>query len=204
VIYESFKRGLMPTNTIVKKAETGLYRLSIVYCLAGSPNNLLLWSHYASAHTGICIAFGVEVYLQSLCIRFDDPALKNLGALYMDDYLPTSKVHYSGDRPQAYSIFRGSADDIRPFLITKSKEWSYEEERRIVVPHSNLLPKKIRLHKSSIKSVCFGANITETYKKRVVDVLREEFWTKSYPVKIYQAVCSSTKYELDLIEQSIS
>jgi len=122
----------------------------------------------------------------------------------MDDYLPTSKVHYSGDRPQAYSIFRGSADDIRPFLITKSKEWSYEEERRIVVPHSNLLPKKIRLHKSSIKSVCFGANITETYKKRVVDVLREEFWTKSYPVKIYQAVCSSTKYELDLIEQSIS
>ena len=37
-----------------------------VYCLCEKPDNLLMWSHYASAHQGICLQFDIKKFLSEI------------------------------------------------------------------------------------------------------------------------------------------
>ena len=79
-----------------------------IYCLTPDPLSILMWSHYAADHTGICLEF----HLSNLLFN------KVMGVVYQEEFpaiLPEemySRVH-----------------DV---LLTKAKCWSYEEEFRLL------------------------------------------------------------------------
>lgn len=78
-----------------------------ILCLTEDPLNILMWSHYAQNHTGICIGFDTG----------ESP------------FSSAKQITYSEERPKA--DFE-SDDLIEHVLLTKSQHWKYEKEWRIL------------------------------------------------------------------------
>lgn len=90
----------------VKKNADERWRL---YCLSPSPLISLMWSHYACGHTGICLEFDTaNLYPRAI-----------------------NKVSYSRVLPK--HRLRGASDTWpRELFLTKSTDWSYEDEYRLM------------------------------------------------------------------------
>lgn len=91
-------------------------------CFSETPDNQLMWGHYADGCRGICVEY-------NLCWLDDDTeALKRLLPVHYTDAKKVKEkptfIHYIEDDP-CTSLF-----------ITKSNEWSYEKEWRIILPTS--------------------------------------------------------------------
>ena len=89
------------------KGSTGLL------CFSRNWDNLLLWSHYAVSHTGLCLGFDIPDHSEGASNHMD--------------------VQY---QPNLLKI--GNLKEIRPdlayrLLSTKHESWSYEQEVRIFV-----------------------------------------------------------------------
>jgi Protein of unknown function (DUF2971) len=80
-----------------------------IYCVTPLPGSTLMWSHYGDNHKEICLEFGV-----------DNPLFATAQSVR---YLSS----YPGWSPHA--VMESSARDI---LLTKSDDWKYEHEYRII------------------------------------------------------------------------
>jgi hypothetical protein len=77
-----------------------------IYCLTTIPDSTLMWSHYARNHTGICLEFAVDNPL----FRLARP------------------VRYRTTYPE----FAPARHEALELVLTKSKDWIYENEFRLV------------------------------------------------------------------------
>ncbi len=111
-----------------------------VYCLASKPNNLLMWSHYADYHKGLCLEFDLT----------KDP----------DTFTFLSKVKYDDTYPQVNYI---KDQDVIPILMHKSTVWKYEEEWRVI--KTNFADKLVDVKEEALTGVVFGCKIDEVDEK---------------------------------------
>ena len=79
-----------------------------IYCLTPIPTSTLMWSHYAKNHTGICLEYSLE----------NNKLFPN-----------ACKVEYRTEYPSLSPV---TLKDHRQLLLTKSADWSYEEEFRLL------------------------------------------------------------------------
>lgn len=92
-----------------------------VSCFTTNPNSVVMWSHYASQHTGICIEFN-ESSIRS--------SPKFLGLVH-----PVRYAKQLFDLTQVFSPLTPDKDNaFFPIIAAchKSEEWSYEKEWRLV------------------------------------------------------------------------
>jgi hypothetical protein len=75
-------------------------------------DDILMWSHYADAHRGICLRFSPT--------RFDWKELL------------VFPVEYSADRPILHLANQDMQEWARVSLLTKAEHWSYEMEWRTI------------------------------------------------------------------------
>jgi hypothetical protein len=137
-----------------------------VLSLTETQDNLLMWSHYSGQHTGMVIEFDESHSF------FDE--LKITG----DNSLLFHRVKYSDIRPNWKTIKHRKMQDI---MLTKSSEWSYEKEVRIVKAFSDAkrtipkLPYDICLFDmpaTAIKRVILGARVSPADTDRIKNILR--------------------------------
>lgn len=113
-----------------------------IYCLTPHPDSTLMWSHYAHHHRGICLEFGTEssVFGAAMAVR------------YHRTY-PVWHPH------------RLLADESVDVLLSKSDDWKYEHEYRVVGVRSPFCPAglsieanedRLRLPPGALKSVIIG------------------------------------------------
>ena len=78
-------------------------------------DSLLLWSHYAGAHQGICLEFDAE----------------------NDDFGSALEIQYSDDYPSMDFFDRDPDRLLKSMILTKASDWQYESEYRLItkVPH---------------------------------------------------------------------
>lgn len=81
-----------------------------IFCMSKRYDHLLMWSHYAESHTGLCIAFSEEN-------RFFERAQR---ITYTEAYPNLSYLHTSQD------------ELTTAMLLTKADVWAYEEEWRVI------------------------------------------------------------------------
>lgn len=84
-----------------------------IYCLTPRPSSTLRWSHYADNHRGLCLEFATDNELFRCAQR----------VVYLSDY-PVWQPHTL------------LATRIEEALLTKSDDWHYEEEYRVVARRS--------------------------------------------------------------------
>jgi hypothetical protein len=83
-----------------------------VYSLSELSNDILMWSHYASSHRGICLVFAGEMFPNDVVERIIYP--------------------WNNEYPKA-DIFTSKQDEQRDaILLTKAKHWEYEREWRVI------------------------------------------------------------------------
>ena len=140
-----------------------------VLCLSESGTVPLMWSHYAESHSGVALGYDSSVHPFS-------------------EALP---VKYSKLRPSVDSTVHSQTEILENTLFTKSEDWAYECEWRIVMTSG---PGKYQIPKETLKSIILGALATN-------DLLREILeWVRSlpHPVEIHRASTSSKTFELEV------
>jgi hypothetical protein len=91
-----------------------------VYCMTEVRDSIVMWSHYASLHTGFCLEF-----------RTDDPFFSQVHPVEYakTNELPCVNVLLNWDKATS-----AHAEG----LLTKAKEWAYEREWRIIDPMNSV------------------------------------------------------------------
>ena len=100
-----------------------------ITCLSEAPDSILMWSHYANNHRGFCVAYNLLDLNQKL-------------------HFSAVPVFYTQDRVclQSLSLDRDKLDKetMRLFIksiTSKSTDWSYEKEWRIIRDEAACGPK---------------------------------------------------------------
>jgi hypothetical protein len=103
-----------------------------VISLTETHRNLLMWSHYASSHKGVCVGYEVDFFEKLEKDEFN--VMPNLKAI---KYLPERVIYDSKrfDLDQQINT-SDSLDSIINAMMKKSDEWIYEKEHRCIVPFS--------------------------------------------------------------------
>ena len=130
---DSIDRVVTDVNGKIKDIITN----SGILSLSRDASNLLLWAHYADDHKGVCIEFERNEYN----LLGNDGATKQV--IYTKSYPSFSKVDFT--KNEVFNV-------VQKILWTKSVDWSYEEEWRVIVSKGGIvndIPGKI-------KSITFG------------------------------------------------
>lgn len=145
-----------------------------VYCLSEKKDDLLMWSHYSSSHTGICIEF--------------DASKK--GTLFWE----AMKVCYEEDYPIVNLMDLNKPEEYRKAFLTKSTHWKYEEERRILKNEEKGGPGIYKFPPELLTGVILGVRISEENKNKVIE------WVSKYPttITVFQSKLNNRKYQLDI------
>lgn len=165
IIKSKYEKFIKNKNDDIKNKLRSKYKIC---SLTEHFDNILMWSHYANFHKGICI-------------KYDTNELK--------DYL--YNVNYAKNILDLTNMIRLDSPDINIFeklmMITKSKIWQYEDEWRIVIDQKLIKNNK---YKATPVGIYLGTNISKQSRGRVINKAREK------NLEIYELAMDYTKYKL--------
>lgn len=92
----------------LRAAHDRMYRRTVMACFSASPDSPVMFAHYASGHTGLCLTYEV------------DPK----------DFFP---VAYRDEIPTVGIFGHDPKEIVRARLCTKHSDWAYEREHRLVL-----------------------------------------------------------------------
>lgn len=151
-----------------------------VLCLSSKFNSPLMWSHYADQHRGVCIEYDVSIAPLSRLhkVSYGTPRVVSASLLH-DLIIKRIEDKYS--------------EIEKACLLTKSREWSYEREWRLLLgSQGTQLIDPIRL-----KSIIFGMRCTDSLRYSIVRVLEDRYKLEGPgKVKLWQITNPSSKFEL--------
>jgi hypothetical protein len=141
-----------------------------VFCVSTKWDDILMWSHYADSHRGICLEF--------------------------DGTLPfmahAQKVHYA-DKRVPINLYDDSQETaMEKALLTKSKQWSYESEWRLLRYKDG--PGVVRFRPGNLTGIVIGAMTSSP----TVDTIMSWIGQRSIPLNLYRASISPKQFALDV------
>ena len=139
------------------------------YCLTTVPDSILMWSHYANNHKGVCLEYcGLNEF-----------------------FAEAQKVIYSEERPiiNAFSNEDSLLMADRA-LLTKSDIWKYEDEWRIIAYTNG--PGLYSAPNNVLKRIIIGANATQ----ETIDLVKESVEKRQNKPSISHAKVDSLKYKI--------
>ncbi len=169
-------------------------------------DSLLMWSHYCYNHKGVCIGLDLDKVMESVPPMFGTTFLKPL----------VIEVQYQDiiERPSAY---RPKEDMFSYQWRTKAKDWSYEQEVRLVIPrphqmYAALTPEQMERSKRNetldwrelhhymplkgecFESIYFGVNTEPTIKEKIIQYAREKL---NPQINLYQMRVDENAFRLN-------
>jgi len=175
------------TDAHRRKAIEELKQNLLILSLSEEPDNLLMWAHYAAAHTGFVVGF--DTAIDSFVNRADGRS-RHL-----------SKVRYSTHRPSAESVFDVQEQEVR---LTKSVEWMHEKEWRMFEAPFNADGDSVDPQNSScwpfrflpdvVVRVVLGARVSKATEEKIRGIVH----TPEYGhVKLIRSVIDERQFRLN-------
>lgn len=129
-----------------------------VYCMSEENLSMLMWSHYADQHRGMCIEFE----------RRSDNELGS-SACKKVKYVSEASLSVEG-----LDFIRNPENVLNNALYTKLKDWKYEKEWRLVYfkPSDAKSLQRCCPLPGKIKSITFGERSSETDMNIVINASR--------------------------------
>lgn len=174
-----------------------------ILCLTNEPKNLLMWSHYAGSHTGICIGYDASFY----------------------PFSTSKSVKYTSERPQVPLVEGPVVNEaiIESVFLSKSPHWKYEAEWRSIkrpvresekdfyrksLDSGDMTIEEVAELLASeggaglyecdplaIKRIVFGAKIRDEHKAQIIGMASKMPW-----VKLFQAELDKRHFVLNVNE----
>lgn len=213
------------TSFRIKNIISGFVDNSAIACFTDKNDNFLMWSHYASAHHGICLEFELplknkttgdfplnflpETHLENYSYGIDIHKViykDSLEDLNFYSFLPAFSDNENPDiKYLSKARYHHFADEIKKLFTIKLIPWSSEQEWRIVdVNFTKILPEDRISHFNikAISAVYFGAKTPHEDKNRIINI----FKSVDHKPKFYQSVINGTTgisfidFDIDIIK----
>jgi hypothetical protein len=156
---------------LLKDLDDFLDRSVGILCLSSKPDDILMWTHYADAHTGICLQFARDapnsVFAKALPVR------------YQASYPACSIVTTPRDLLSEIAVY------------TKALGWRCEREWRFV---DGTGPGVRRFDSRLLTGVILGARLSHENRATVIE------WVQTHPtpVQLFDATLAKYKFGIDL------
>lgn len=186
-------------------AQCGVRASVGVLCFTSKEDNLLMWSHYAQNHEGICIEFDSNA--EFFNGKYKD-ASRDLFGGQSPVYKYKSRYENIGViKPVEYKIERPTYIEPQELeyntdsWFVKSPEWEYEEEQRLLLPtdlaeeveKDGLILQFYPLDKKDIKSIILGCQMPAKTKKEVYEKC------KALGIQVKEAFIHAHKFKLEIV-----
>jgi hypothetical protein len=125
-----------------------------VSCFSKIKDEILMWSHYADKHKGICI--GLKIPLVS----------NDFFTLPVNYTIEINPLDFNADRTKS----------IKYWMTTKYKKWIYEEEYRIINDQSTEI---INIDTGWVQEIIFGCSIDNELMLETIDSLVKKGYDKN-------------------------
>ena len=156
-------------NTITEGLQREVNRVGVL-CLSEFRDDIVLWSHYAAGHAGLCLGFRVAAdaaffaRAQPICYSAQYPS-----------------IDLQGDSPQKH---------VEAFILTKAQGWAYEREWRIVDHETGFGEKAF--HPAALCEIVFGARMTQSDKAFTPECIAD----RAESILLYEARPTKGSYAL--------
>lgn len=151
-----------------------------VACFCEEKTNIIMWSHYANFHKGICV-------------KFDSSYDKQF--FHKEDWnykkLPIKKVNYP-KKLKKINYFKDNNDFFINCAYTKYHKWNYEKEYRIIS-----VVDAIQYNKECLVEVNFGCKSKKQDRDEIIKFFKKCNYTN---VKFLQATKCKDKFGLEFKE----
>lgn len=138
-------------------------------------NNILMWSHYAGCHQGICIEF------------------KCTQESHVDFFGQIQTVQYQHDLPVVNFYKTDILEKAKAFVLTKADQWSYEKEwRRLIVPAND--NRFLDIPKGCISAIYLGCQLSPENRQILLKHINESSSCRG--IRVYQAYRREDAYAL--------
>ncbi|MEB3754123.1 DUF2971 domain-containing protein [Acinetobacter sp. MD2(2019)] len=193
IIFESEDK----TNRSLEISEKMQFNLASklsVTCFNNDPLSILMWSHYADSHKGFLVEFRIPhpfIAPVPSCLNF-------LAVKYTNNFpqvLINSKNYFENlNGNQMLEL-------VSHLYLTKSKEWSYEKEFRVLswdYDSNNFQTLLKAIPPICISSVVLGAKLEKdsNNRKEVIKVIEEFNNEHDLELKFYQAQLMKNSFNL--------
>ncbi|MBP1908257.1 DUF2971 domain-containing protein [Methanolobus bombayensis] len=157
-------------------------------CFSEDNDSILMWSHYADEHKGICLCFKSKIIETGDFLYLDSNP---------DPYL-LFPITYQEDMPEQVNMLSSyEPEELVSFLCTKHFDWKYEKERRLIMwpidfnTHGQYT-KKFR--KEDLEGIIFGLNTPTDHIKMIKTIIDEQYLKEGFKVNFYKAQELQKKY----------
>lgn len=168
-------RSSIENDKILQRGHFETVKETGVYSFGGDPLNILMWSHYASNHSGICLQFATA----------KDPKT----------FLRIVKIKYSHDYPLVHWTTKFS-DGLHVILERKHIGWEYEKETRIVVIDG--ARQYFPFRPEALVAIIIGCCATKASVDTIRNLLAERSAKRLSLPRIYRAVKHESRHKLIL------
>lgn len=144
-----------------------------VLSLSENSQSILMWSHYAEKHSGLCLTFD----------------------RHSEFFSRAKRVVYQSQYP-VIDLSAATPDELVEFaLFSKSEEWSYEQEWRIIEDQNGRVGRHV-FPKENLIEVTFGARTDP----ETLTAIRGLIEVQMPHIRIYQMQVDATDFHLNRIE----
>ena len=174
VLNDNLARDTADDRTqILSDLQTSTNSLGVL-SLSGVRDEILLWSHYADCHQGLCLEFHVEA-----------------GSTPFGSSLLTSAqpVDYLEDYPEVGLYETDELVWTRAILMTKAEQWQYENEYRCIDPKGGGLRS---FPEDQLAAVLLGCQMSDADRTEVLSWVEQ----RKRPLVVYQAHMADRKYAI--------
>lgn len=116
-----------------------------VYCMSAIENDILMWSHYSNGHSGFCLEFDANNEFFGRAQRID----------------------YPKEYPNVNFFTSSQWEKTQAMLLTKSDEWHYEQEWRIIDHNEGSGIKDFPA--KALTGVIMGCRMSKENKQKIIN-----------------------------------
>lgn len=145
-----------------------------VLCLSEVKDSILMWSHYAACHRGVCLVYDTS----------------------NEFFVNAQPVCYQRERPQVNPVTQTNEQMLDKTIFTKSDAWAYEKEWRIL--HYQGGRGERQSPHASLKAIILGLAMSGTSRGLVAS------WAKVSPAKpkLVRTYLSSSEFSIQFPSDS--
>lgn len=178
-------------DQMVKQMHLKLGEVIGITCFSETPKNMLMWSHYANKHTGICVEYDFSRLFSTAANTLLFPVTyTNKRPLFPIDKLD---IGIDGKVKDGQTLPAEAIPEIIKALTVKSKVWEYEREWRHIAFTKDAPDRLVKL--PIISKIILGINISPEDKEKVIELARRKH------IPVYTTRLKADKYEMIIMDQ---
>ena len=164
-------------------------------CFSKENNNILMWSHYADHHKGVCLNFKAKHGYKTESFRHATEYRLTVNSVQT----PLYPIKYEKEKPKTIKLNDlNQAKNIELFMdffLTKSPCWEYEKEYRLLSQDTENIKK---FKKEEFEGIIFGLRVDYFDAYMIYKTIKKNYLDKDIPINFYKAREKETEYGVEI------